>query len=185
MKTRISYIEEDGMVVEPSKINPVVDNQGYILRKSFPFVLGIENVGWINPNNYNHKEMIINWRGSYQEYSPEDFIPLVRLSTLLDVPEQGRDFYGLVTFLDTATPSDYFKGKNILGGLYQTTDENLIIIESGLVPMKVYYHSFPISKVMEFDGLLGLERICRSQKIKDESKFQLVKNIIESNLITN
>ncbi len=163
MTARVSHIKETKVI---ELLNKGRKPWRHIIRNKFPLSMEIENIGWIKPENYRHKEMIQNWRGSFDpNIRLMDFIPIVKLSTLLDSPEIGTNFYGLVSFQERATPSDYMKahcGSDIKiyeASSVETIDRNLKVVGDGIVIRKGYYHSFPVERVDIIDIPNQLEKI--------------------------
>lgn len=178
MTARISQIKNT-LVVEFPKTNHL-DHMKYILRDKKPYFMEIMNIGWIDPKKYNNEEMIRNYYGAFDgEGGSQDFIPLVRLSTLLDKPKIGRSFYGLVEFWELATPSDYLENREIYG----TSPEfpsllSTMLVGKGIILNKGYYHSFPIVKVDELDISNRLEQICENTDINPKDKFKKIKRLL-------
>ncbi|MCH8945716.1 MAG: hypothetical protein IIA85_02235 [Nanoarchaeota archaeon] len=180
MKARISHTK-DALVIEFPKRN-LSDHQGFILKDKDPYFMEIMNIGWIDPKEHEHKEVI----GNYGEF--QDFIPSVELlilldnpeisSTLLDKPEIGCSFYGLVGFLKLATPSDYLKGREIHGNSSKFLSLLSTALGKGATLNKRYYHSFPIVKVGEFDIYNKLEQICKDTNIHPKNKLKEIKRLL-------
>ena len=177
MKARISHMG-DTLIIELPK-RDLSDPLGYVLIDTDPHFLEIENIGWIDPSLYKHKEMIRGNYGTFQREDPTNFIPLVRLPTLLDEPKPGRSFYGLVSFIELATPSDYLKGKRIMGSSVVTTiNGDLMVVGEGEIISRGYYHSWPVVKVEELDIYRELEQICMVSDIDPREKFLAAHNLL-------
>jgi hypothetical protein len=157
MITRVSYLEEGGIAVELPR-NPLRRIKGYIFGEGMP-VLTVNSFGWINPEEYKHEEMILNYRGSFQDEINGD-PPLVKLSTVKNCPDIGRDFYGLVSFQEIATSGDYYN-RRVIGDFYFGENSNILVGygEKSII-RRGYYHSFPVSKVTKIDEILNLKEIC-------------------------
>lgn len=181
MKARISHTK-DALVIEFPKRN-LFDRQGFILKDKDPYFMEIMNIGWIDPKEHEHKEVI----GNYGEF--QDFITSVELlilldkpeisSTLLDKPEIGFSFYGLVEFLKLATPSDYLKNRKIYGNYSKFLSLlSTVLVGKGTTLNKRYYHSFPVVKVGEFDIYNKLEQICKDTNIHPKNKLKEIKRLL-------
>ena len=188
MKARISHIK-DTKIIE--LLNKSIGPWGYIVRNHIPFWMEVKSGGWLNPENYGHEEMILNWRGSFDtNIRPMDFVPIVKLSTLLDSPEIETSFYGLVNFHELASPSDYIRAHNGEIEIYgphmkiETTEGNLKVVGEGIVRREGYYQSFPVEIVQKTDISSQLEELIMDpdkgqesyQSIEDLRKLRLIKS---------
>lgn len=178
MKARISHIKDTLVIEFPKKES--FGNMNCILRNKYPYFLELMNIGWVDSKKYNHEEMIRKYYGKFdEERESKDFIPLIQLSTLLDKPEIGRSFYGLVSFTDIDTPTYYLRKRKISEySMVETINRNLKIIGECIVVRKGYYHSFPVVKIDELDISNRLEQICEDTNIHPQDKFKKIKHLL-------
>ena len=180
MALRISESDHT-LILEPFGSSSLSNGLILLREENFSKNIEIEKGGWLDAENYKHREMIKNYYGAFQQQDADDIdedIPLVRLSTLDEVPEIGRSFYGIVLFSEMATPSDYLKGRRVHDSETKEIDGNLVVTGNGYVITRGHYHSHPIKNTTIITESDELEEILKGPEFLSGKKFSKIKKLI-------
>ena len=114
-----------------------------------PYCLMIETAGWLDPAKCQHEYMLRNYYGVAMDADPYYFVPLVRLDTLDSRPSVGSCFYGRVSFVEVACPSDYIKHPEMFPKA--VSGDSAVVSGRDIIAREIYYMSHPIVSIESLD----------------------------------